>query len=228
MVIGNGLLAKAFLESDYPIFKDWVIFASGVSDSNETNETSFKREKDLLAKTLTENTGLSLIYFSSVLVGISDKPYYKHKLEMENMIKESSCNHIILRIPQIVGLSGNKNNVFNHFQENILNNRINIIYEGVERALIDVGTLVQFVVYVMERTINETIIFSHVEKINVLDLCLKIAKKLEIDPIISLKEPLLDVAGNWNVESSQIVIDWLDGVNVGSFTDNVIEKYIKK
>jgi hypothetical protein len=80
----------------------------------------------------------------------------------------------------------------------------------------------------MERTINETIIFSHVEKINALDLCLKIAKKLEIDPIISIKEPLLDVAGNWNIKSSQIVIDWLGGVNVDGFTDNVIEKYIKK
>lgn len=228
MIIGNGLLAKAFLDSGYPIFDDWIIFASGVSDSNETDDASFKREKDLLVKTLSENPRLNIIYFSSVLVGITDKPYYNHKLEMENIIRVSSCKYIILRVPQIVGLSGNRNNIFNHIQENILNNRINIIYEGVERALIDVATLVSFVVYAMERTINETIIFSHVEKIKVLDLCLKIAKNLEIDPIISLKEPLSDIAGNWTINSSQIVIDWLGDVNVSGFTDKVIEQYVKK
>lgn len=165
MIIGNGLLAKAFSDNDYPIFKDWIIFASGVSDSNETSEISFDREKALLTKTLSENIKSNIIYFSSILVDFSNKPYYKHKLEMENIIKNSDCNHIILRVPQIVGLNGNKNNIFNYLQDNILNNQINIIYEDIERALIDIGTLVQFVVYAMERTINETIIFSHVEKV---------------------------------------------------------------
>lgn len=66
------------------------------------------------------------------------------------------------------------------------------------------------------------------KKLKVLDLCIKIAKRLEIDPIILLKEPLFDIAGNWNIESSQIVIDWLGDVNTIGFTDKVIEQYIKK
>ena len=229
MVIGNGLLAKAF-SSNHPMLDDWIIFASGVSDSTETNPLiyieSFKREKELLSKTLKENDGLKFIYFSSVLVGVADSPYYKHKLDMENLIKSERCDYIIFRVPQIVGPNGNKNNLFNYFQDNIINNRINVIYAGIERALVDSDDLVQFVIFAIQRIINETVTLSYIEKITALDLCEKIGKKLEIKPSIWLKDN--SSLNNWDVSNSKIVIDWLNGINVSGYTDDIIEKYIKK
>ena len=46
MIIGNGLLAKAFIE--YKNNDEIVIFASGVSNSLEEKQSEFKRETDLL------------------------------------------------------------------------------------------------------------------------------------------------------------------------------------
>ena len=44
MVIGNGSIANIFIKK-YSDNKDILIFASGVSDSNETDDNKFKREE---------------------------------------------------------------------------------------------------------------------------------------------------------------------------------------
>jgi len=46
MVIGNGMIAKAF--SQYKNNPKVLLFASGVSRSNEKEEASFLREKELI------------------------------------------------------------------------------------------------------------------------------------------------------------------------------------
>jgi hypothetical protein len=51
MIIGNGLIAKSFKkEKNY--FKNVIIFASGVSNSKNTNLKEFKREEKLVKKLL--------------------------------------------------------------------------------------------------------------------------------------------------------------------------------
>lgn len=60
MVIGNGLLATAF--SNYKGDNSILIFASGVSNSGNTNLSEFEREKSLLKSAL--DLKLRLIYFS--------------------------------------------------------------------------------------------------------------------------------------------------------------------
>ena len=47
MIVGNGLIAKALQKIDAP---EMVFFASGVSNSLETNKTAFEREVNLLKK----------------------------------------------------------------------------------------------------------------------------------------------------------------------------------
>ena len=73
MIIGNGQLAKAFMNSDLE-HKDLCIFASGVSNSNCTDPKEFERERDLLKVTLSENPGKKLIYFSSCALSASEYP----------------------------------------------------------------------------------------------------------------------------------------------------------
>ena len=45
MIVGNGLIASSFIKHDND---DVIIFASGVSNSLETNQDKFDREIDLL------------------------------------------------------------------------------------------------------------------------------------------------------------------------------------
>ena len=82
MVIGNGMLAKAF-----GAFKDnpeVVIFASGVSNSKETNNDSFKREEKLLNKVISENNNSIIVYFSTCSVyddSVNETNYVLHKIQ---------------------------------------------------------------------------------------------------------------------------------------------------
>lgn len=105
MIIGNGQLAKVFMNSDLE-GKSLCIFASGVSNSNCTDPKEFERECDLLKVTLSENPGKKLIYFSSCALSAPDYPrnaYYQHKANMEALIKHQTDDYYIFRIPQLFG-----------------------------------------------------------------------------------------------------------------------------
>lgn len=103
MVIGNGQLAQVFKNMD---LVDTCVFASGVSNSSCTDIREFERERNLLVRTLEENKENKFVYFSSCALSALDYPkndYYKHKENMENIIKEYSDNYYIFRIPQLFG-----------------------------------------------------------------------------------------------------------------------------
>ena len=107
MIIGNGLIANAFKNycSD---FEDFVIFASGVSDSNEIDDAKFNRERELLINTIKQNPDKKIIYFTSVLTTTDENKYYNHKKEMAEIIINSKNEYIIYRVPQLIGKNGNQ------------------------------------------------------------------------------------------------------------------------
>jgi hypothetical protein len=96
MIIGNGDIAKILKDREGAIF-----FASGVSNSNETREEAYQREKDLL---LTQDKTKCLFYFSSISIDESEKSnnrYIRHKKEMEQLIDTLYQNYNIIRIGNI-------------------------------------------------------------------------------------------------------------------------------
>jgi dTDP-4-dehydrorhamnose reductase len=225
MVIGNGLLGNIF-SLDGSKYDDFLIFASGVSDSKNTDINSSKREEDLINKTLLENIGLTFVYFSSILVDTINNDYYKHKLKMEELVKLKAEKYIIFRIPQIVGHLGNQNNLFNHLVNNVKTNITNIVYLNVERSIVDVDDLKLIVDYCKDKVVNETIILSYIEKISIIDLCNKIYSKFCIEPKIQLK--INPENQNWDVDNSNIIKDALINlkINTLNYTDKIILKYI--
>ncbi len=62
MIIGNGLIANLFKNNDE---EKVIFFASGVSNSLETDKSAFLREENLIRKTLEENPENAFIYFST-------------------------------------------------------------------------------------------------------------------------------------------------------------------
>lgn len=225
MIIGNGLLGRAFLNNEQN-YENFIIFVSGVSDSLNSDKASYEREKLLLIKTLKEQTTKKLIYFSSVLSGVIDNNYYNHKLEIENLIKIHSNNYIIFRVPQIIGKSGNKNNLFNNFKNIIINGGEVTVYKDVYRSLLDVDDLVKIVDYFKDTLNNEIINISDIEKISVLDIVINISEALKKTPNIKLIKKHDD--NNW-VSINDIIVDEAInniGINRIGYTDNVIKKYI--
>lgn len=103
MIIGYGQLAKSF--RNY-LDKDTVVFASGVSNSNCTDIVQFEREKHLLISTLKTNQEKKFVYFSSCALSADEYPkndYYRHKKNMEELIKMHSNKYYIFRLPQLFG-----------------------------------------------------------------------------------------------------------------------------
>ncbi len=139
MIVGTGQLAQIFIDLQ---IDNTVIFASGVSNSNCTEEKEFKRERILLLKTLKENQNSKFVYFSSCALSAPDYPkneYYKHKENMEILIKEYSHNYYIFRVPQLFGELKSHNTLINFIYESIITNRKFKIYDKAYRYVIEIN-----------------------------------------------------------------------------------------
>ena len=84
-----------------------VVFASGVSDSFESREQAFERERALLRRALDENPGRLIVYFGTCSAEDADKretPYVRHKIEMETLLEHSHGPWMVLRLPLAIAL----------------------------------------------------------------------------------------------------------------------------
>ena len=228
MILGNGLISSGFnkfknLYDDNNI----VILGSGVSNSTLADEDEYGRELNLIYRTINENKGCKFIYFSSILTNISDRRYYKHKKTIENLIISETYDYIIFRIPQVVGNIGNKSNLFN-FIVNALNSDEEImVYNGIDRSILDIDDLVGIVNYCINRVSRDTIHISGVEKISIGDLVKKIANHMHKTPNITFADNT--TLNNWGQTNSEIVDEAINYLHIDKFgyTDNIIKKYIK-
>jgi len=91
-IIGHGDIASALQDDPGRLF-----FASGVSNSLETRESEYQREKDLLSR---QTRDLQIIYFSSLAIFYLETRYTQHKMEMEALVKEFPC-YAIMRLGNI-------------------------------------------------------------------------------------------------------------------------------
>lgn len=90
MIVGYGDIAGAI--EDTP---DKIFFASGVSNSQETREPEYDRERELL---LQQPEHSHLVYFSSLAVLDGISRYLDHKREMEGLIRDTFDVYTIVRI----------------------------------------------------------------------------------------------------------------------------------
>lgn len=150
MIIGNGQLAQAFSEKDSTHV---IIFASGVPNSNCTNEEQFDRERNLLLSTLETNGDKKFVYFSSCALSSEEYPknrYYQHKAQMEELIKSHSNSYYIFRIPQLFGKLKEHNTIINFFYNKIIHNEEFVVYDKAYRYVIEINDVVTLVMKYLE------------------------------------------------------------------------------
>ena len=142
MVIGNGMIAKEF--ENYRDDDRIVIFASGVSDSTNTDNRAFEREKNLIIETLHTSNGKLFVYFSTCSiddVSMQSSAYVQHKINMENFIANNHTPYNIFRLTNPVGKTNNTHTVVNYFIKNITEKHKFAVWKNATRNLIDIDHL---------------------------------------------------------------------------------------
>ncbi len=145
MIIGTGLVASAFAHHAFTDDKNTIIFASGVSNSHETNTAEFSRERDLLLKAL-EHDKL-IFYFSTCSIEdpeLQTSAYVVHKTAMEALVS-STNKYGIFRLPQVVGRTSNPNTLTNYLYRHIKSGTPFHVWTQASRNIIDIDDVASIV-----------------------------------------------------------------------------------
>lgn len=158
MIIGSGLIASLFSDSDS---NDIVFFASGVSNSSETNPQQFLREENLIRETILQNKDKLFLYFSTCSIYDSSKKnslYVLHKHKMEEIIMQEMKSYLILRVSNAVGSGGNPNLLINYLVRSLKKGEKITIHKKATRNLIDVEDIKKITQSLIENKIRNSII----------------------------------------------------------------------
>ena len=140
MVVGNGLIARGF--QDYADDDTVIIFASGVSNSANTDIAAFNREQRLLEDTIAANKHRKIVYFSTCSIydpSLQHSAYVQHKLAMENIIAASHNDYLVFRISNLAGKTDNPHTVFNFFIQHIESGKPFQVWKKATRNIIDIS-----------------------------------------------------------------------------------------
>lgn len=164
MIVGNGLIANLFRENDS---ENVVFFASGVSNSLETDKNAFLREENLIRHTLQENPEKLFIYFSTCSIYDSSKNgsfYVNHKLRMEQIVEELAENFLILRVSNAVGKGGNPNLLMNYLVNAFHQKKEITVHTLATRNLIDADDVKNITLkFIHEKSFNKIINVAYLE-----------------------------------------------------------------
>lgn len=141
MIVGGGMLARA-LAQRYATAPEVLVFASGVSNSTETDPAAFARERALLEQAL-RAAPARLVYFSTCSVEDPDRrdtPYVAHKRAIETLLLQRAGS-LVLRLPQAVGRSDNPHTLTNHLYRAVRDGLPLKLWTRARRNLVDVDDI---------------------------------------------------------------------------------------
>jgi dTDP-4-dehydrorhamnose reductase len=185
MIIGNGLLANSLRDIDR---ESVTFFCSGVSDSGETNPLAFEREFSLLRM---QDSQELLCYFSTVSIFNPSKqhtPYILHKLKMEHEIRTTFPEHLIIRLPNMMGEGGNGSNLFPYFMRSITDGKTVTIFDNTHRELMEVQLLPSIVDALLNAGFTGSINAGFGNAPKVKDIYLHICQLMEATPNMKIEK----------------------------------------
>lgn len=160
MIIGKGNIEKALYGLDCD---DLVFFASGVSDSSCKDQSQFNRELDLLMSIDKNN---HIVYFSNLGVYRWDSDYIRHKIFMENKVREYFNYYTIVRV-EVLRWGTNHNTIHNFFKRMIEENKP-ITIQNTYRYVLDLEEFREWISYIKPFTKGEMNIMG--KKMHVIDI----------------------------------------------------------
>ncbi len=189
MIVGNGLVANSCKQIDDEKF---IFFASGVSNSLETDSNQFERESNLLQQTIRQAENQLLIYFSSTSIydtSVNHRPYVQHKLNMEQMIQKSGRPFLILRLSNLVGKGGNPNTLMNFLVHSIRYQTTFNIWQNATRNLLDTEDMIDIVKNILDQDYyNHIFDIAYIESFSIEEIVSRIETHLNLKANYSLQE----------------------------------------
>ena len=224
MVIGNGMMANKFMDC-YKDDSSIIVFASGVSNSSEIDEDKYARELTLINHCLSKHPQSKFVYFSSVihLSGMNTR-YLHHKREVESLLIKKSQNYLVIRLPQVVGPGGNKNNIINYFDNCVKNNIPLKVQTNTIRSVVDIDDVFNIVKLCVVRYQNTILNLSYIEKIYVDELA-NLIFELNNRPKNIVNQPAGHSILSNNSPTVDEIIEELN-INRHNYTKRVLRKYI--
>lgn len=141
MVVGSGLLARAFLAAGAQSLEGTCIYAAGVSNSGCRDEREFLRERARLERSMAERPREErFVYFSTCSIedpSLGASAYVGHKIEMEKLVR-GRPRHLILRLPQVAGRTPNPHTLLNYLHARMARSERFQVWGGATRNIIDV------------------------------------------------------------------------------------------
>lgn len=83
--------------------------------------------------------------------------YVKNKIFIENFLKSKVKKLLILRLPQIAGRSNNNNTILNYVYKKIKERETLVIWQNVERSIIDVDDLLNILRKVLKKNLKKNL-----------------------------------------------------------------------
>lgn len=232
MIIGSGFIAKNFKKKIFLIKKyRIVIYASGVSNSQSINKNNFLRERKKILSYKNKISSKLFVYISTCSIfdpSRKNTAYTKHKLNMENLIKNSFNKFVIVRFPEVVGFASNKKNLINFFYQKIINNNKFILWTNSRRNIIDIDDAVKLCLNFIKKIKNNKKIKLEVNIANTMyvsvDSIVNIIEKL------TLKKAIYDkiAFGNLNWKIKPLISKKIIKMSAISFDKYYLEKILKK
>jgi nucleoside-diphosphate-sugar epimerase len=229
MIIGNGLIANVF--GEYKENEKYVIFASGVSDSTNNDESAFKREEQLLNEITTLHKEKIIIYFSTCSIYDNQRnnsPYVLHKIKMEEIIILKNINHLIFRVSNPIGFTKNTSTFFNYFINKINNDEQFEVWNNSYRNIIDIEDMYKICDYIIKekKYINSIINIANPKNYKIQTVISEIEKyfnkKSNYKIIDKGSEPIIDT------NSAEEVISILKIKINEEYIENILSKYFPK
>ena len=199
MVVGNGMIANRFL--GYKTNSRFLIFASGVSDSQEKNIDAFERERNLILASIDAHPETTFVYFSTCSIydpDVADSPYVQHKINMECLIQKKANYYYIFRVSQIVGRTKN-NTLINFIFNKIKEQDFFEVWENCTRNLIDIDDVYQIVHYILKNNILINQVINLANKISI-----------PIKEIVSIVEDCVGLKGRYKCLNKGVAYTSLD------------------
>lgn len=222
-------MAKIFIE--YNDSSDIVIYASGVSNSKETDVEAYAREKSLLMDILTTHSEKTIIYFSTTSVydpELSSNIYCQHKLAMEKLVHDYATSYHIFRLSEVVGYTDNNKQIVSYLVDNMKRRKIINIWKNATRHLIDVIDVRKICGEIIEKKLflNTCVNVSSSKRTGIKELVEIIENILGIK--VSYK--LVDRGSDYIIDISEIqpIVESLGIDFQDAYLVNMIRKYYAK
>jgi nucleoside-diphosphate-sugar epimerase len=225
MIIGKGMVATGF--KTYETNDDFIIFASGVSNSKTINAADYTREFSLLRENIEKYKDKTLVYFSTCSIydpGEINSAYILHKLKTEEFIRQNTSSFYIFRVSNLVGKSTNQNTVLNFFYFH-MKNKINFdLWDNSTRNLIDIDDMFRIVDYILQRKLfcNQIINVANPKSYKVKDII------SALETTLGLKANYISIAkgSNFSIDIS-LIAPIIRQLNL-QFGENYLNRLIKK